>query len=76
MSEGITIVATCHECEHEGDMGNYLYDLRKSGAEILGSSINHDEETGEITMRIPDAVDFMQKFKNTDSYGFVSLPLA
>jgi hypothetical protein len=60
----------CHECEHEGDMNNYLYDIRNSGAKVLSHEIFYDSETGEIHVEIDDLDKFNEKFQETDSYDF------
>lgn len=62
-----------HECEHEGDLDNYITDLQNSGASVLSSSCDSDEETGVVKIRVKDFNSFLTKFKETDSYGFSSL---
>lgn len=64
-----------HECEHEGDLRNYQGDLRASGASILSSHCDSEQETGQIRIQVEDEkyAAFLEKFKQTDSYGFSSL---
>ncbi len=40
------------ECEHEGDLENYLGDLRESGAKIADSDINYEAEVGHVTIEV------------------------
>lgn len=62
-----------HECEHEGDLNNYITDLREAGASILSSSCNSDAESGVVRIGVKDLASFLSKFKETDSYEFSSL---
>jgi len=61
------------ECEHDGDLETYLEDLRQSGAKILNSSVNEEEETGTVRVQIEDIKSFIEKFRQTDSYEFSSI---
>lgn len=63
-----------YECEHYGDLDNYVNDLQQSGAEIISYALS-DEESGNVLISVPDNQfdAFLEKFKQTDSFGFSSL---
>jgi len=63
-----------YECEHEGDLDDYCHDLRKSGATIVGTSVNHRAEIGYVRFRVKDDdyEAFFAKFKQTDAYEFIN----
>lgn len=64
------------ECEHEGDMRNYIDDLYECGAVVVSSKLNSDAETCEIVVDFASEEKkdkFLETFKETDSYGFSSL---
>ena len=58
------------ECEHEGDLEEYVNDLQESGAEIIDHNINYDAECGYVTIEVSDTKDFISKFKQTNSFDF------
>ena len=60
------------ECEHNGDLQNYVTDVRNSGATIVESRCDTDQETGIVKIEVPDVEDFKTKFKETDSHGFLN----
>ena len=65
-----------YECEHGGDMDNYIDDLYESGAVIVSSQLNFDEETYKIVVdfeKEEKKEKFLIKFKETDSFSFSSL---
>lgn len=62
-----------YECEHDGDLDNYANDLMESGATVVSSSCNHEAETGIIVIEVSDFASFINKFKETDSFGFSSI---
>jgi len=62
-----------YECEHNGDMENYLVDLKDSGAVIGDWTIDEDEEVGTVYVVIEDVEKFKTKFAETVSYEFSSL---
>lgn len=62
-----------HECEHEGDLGGYVYDLRQSGAKILHTTINDESEVGNVVIEVENFEAFMEKFKKTSSCDFSNL---
>ena len=59
------------ECEHHGDLDNYISDLRDSGAIIIASTVFPDTEVGEVTIEVKDITTFIKKFKKTESYEFI-----
>jgi len=62
-----------HECEHNSDLENYLNDLKDSGADILSSNLDYEEETAEVKIEVADYGIFLNIFEDTDSYEFSSL---
>jgi len=69
----MTHTISFHECEHNGDMQNYINDLIEAGAQIENSKINLDAEVCYITVLIDDLIIFLAKSKETDAYEFSSL---
>ena len=63
---------TFSECEHEGDLDNYLSDIIKSGGKILLSKINYSEESAEVVVEYEED-EFMEKFINTNAFQFSNL---
>jgi hypothetical protein len=62
-------ILTFYECEHDGDLNNYLDDIVDCGGEILNKSIDYDSEMGIVQIKIDDL--FWSKFKKTESYEFL-----
>ena len=62
------------ECEHEGDMSNYVEDLIKSGAKVKNKNLDYEEECCEIIVEIDDYEAFYKKFERTFSFAFTHLP--
>ena len=58
------------ECEHSGDLENYLEDIQKSGGRVSCSSV---DDEGEVIVDIEDKGLFLAQFKTTDSFGFSNL---
>lgn len=58
-----------YECEHTGDLQDYISDLVTCGARILTSSVDSESETGSVTIEVADdkKKDFMEKFRKTDA---------
>lgn len=73
MTKMARMTITFGECEHAGDLENYKADLEDSGAKVLGSSANYAEENCSITVSISDYAPFLERFKETDAFGFSSL---
>jgi hypothetical protein len=65
------IKVTFSECEHDGDMENYADDIRSCGGKIISTSVNPDAEEGTAVFEVEDKATFVEKFKQTDSYGFI-----
>ena len=63
------IRATFGECEHEGDMDNYVEELQRAGASVLSAVLNEDSESCIVEMRIA-SVEVMQAVKSTDAWEF------
>ena len=59
-----------YECEHDGDLQNYIEDIEQSGGEVLDSSLNYEAEVGSVKVKIDDT--FLDKFKETDAYQFIN----
>lgn len=59
------------ECEHEGDMDHYAADIIASGGKIVNTYIDYDNEIGTAIVEIEDKEKFLEKFRETDSYGFM-----
>ena len=62
-----------HECEHDGDMERYVADLTASGAKVLATSIDEDEEEGTAGIEVENVPDFLQRLKQTESAGFSNI---
>jgi len=60
------------ECEHEGDLDNYLDDIKKSGGKVLFSKINYQDESAEVVVEYEED-EFMEKFINTSAFQFSNL---
>ena len=58
------------ECEHDGDLDNYLDDLRSAGAKVIGSSVDPEEEMGTVSVEFEDEQTFMKAWHKTESCGF------
>ena len=58
------------ECEHQDDLDEYLDDIRKSGGNPVNWSINHNEETANVTVEVTDRNKFFEEFRKTDAYDF------
>jgi len=57
------------ECEHSGDLENYCGDIVKCGGRIIESSCDAEQEIGSVIAEVPER--FIEKFNETDSFGFV-----
>ena len=63
------IKITFSECEHNGDLDNYVADIVKSGGKVINSVIDAEAEMGFVNAEVP--ADFKDKFFATESYDFV-----
>ena len=63
-----------YECEHGGDLENYLSDMRDCGATIISSYVDSEDEIGYVTYEVDEdnLETFMDKFKDTEAYDFVN----
>lgn len=61
-----------YECEHQGDLDNYIEDILESGGEVITSEVNYDSEIGFVRIEVSNKQDFMEKFYQTDSYDFIN----
>lgn len=63
-----------YECEHHGDLGNYAQELGECGATIVKQTLDEDNEEGVVKIEINESQsEFIEKFKQTDSYYFSHL---
>jgi len=62
-----------HECEHQGDMQNYLGELMECNAKIVTDSLDYEAETGTIEIEVEHYGEFLGRFEDTDAYEFSSL---
>ena len=61
-----------YECEHNGDLDNYIEDMVSCGAKIISRELDYDGEVGSVEFEVVDMKEFMSKFEETDSYDFVN----
>jgi hypothetical protein len=59
-----------YECEHNGDLDNYIEDIESCGGCVINSSINLEAEIGYVM--IEHSPDFWDKFKETDAFNFLN----
>jgi len=59
-----------YECEHGGDLDNYISDVEESGGCVIARDLNHDAEIGTIV--ITHDKDFWDRFKETDAFEFLN----
>lgn len=65
-----TITIHFYECEHEGDLDNYLQDVQDSGGKAVNYNLNSDAETCDVDVEVENVEDFLLKFKLTDACDF------
>jgi hypothetical protein len=63
------ICITFGECEHEGDMSDYVEELQRAGASVLRAELNEDAECCTVELRIASAA-VMQAVEATDAWEF------
>lgn len=63
-----------YECEHGGDLDNYLSDMRECGATIISSHVDYEDEIGYVIYEVDEdnMEDFINKFIETESYEFAN----
>jgi len=59
-----------YECEHYGDLDNYIDDVEQSGGTVTSSNINLEAETGTIDVTHDEG--FWDRFKETNSFEFLN----
>ena len=63
---------TFGEIEHEGDLERIHEDIANSGGTVLKSTIDSEDETAEVYVEVKgEFKQFQDKFKETESYGFL-----
>ncbi len=60
------------ECEHDGDLDNYIYDIVESGGTVINKQIDYDEETAWVIVEADNKDDFFEKFEHTNAYDFTN----
>ena len=60
------------ECEHQGDLDEYIKDIVASGGKVIDFRINTEEERAMVQVDILDD-DFAERFKKTNAYDFSNL---
>ena len=58
-----------YECEHDGDLENYISDVHESGGTVIARDLNYEAEIGTIVVDHDEK--FMDRFKETDAYQFL-----
>ena len=49
-----------YECEHDGDLNEYLDDIRESGGQVINSDLNYDAETADVEVELGDVNEFLK----------------
>lgn len=57
------------ECEHRGDLDNYIGDIVRCGGQVLSSVVYPDEEMGIVVAMVDPT--FIGKFNETDAFQFL-----
>lgn len=60
------------ECEHNGDLDEYIDDITRSGGKVTDAKINIEEETAMVHVDIFDD-DFAERFRKTNAFDFSNL---
>ena len=63
------IILNFYECEHHGDLENYVSDVTASGGVIESQEVDTVEEVGTLEVSVPH--DFWDRFKTTNAYEFL-----
>lgn len=64
-----------NKVEHDGDLKNYLTDIKDSDGSIVNSSINFDDKTAIVTVKVDDYNVFKSKFKRTEAFYYSCIHL-
>jgi hypothetical protein len=67
-----TLTLEFYECEHGGDLNNYMEDIIECGGKIIDSDIDYEAEIGEVVVEVEDEKAFNKLFEETDSYDFLN----
>ena len=59
-----------HECEHPGDLNNYIDDITSCGGNIIDKELHYDSETALVDVSVEDKDEFITNFKKTDAFDF------
>ncbi len=69
----MTLEIEFEECVDSGDLDRFKADLKNSGAEVLDSSMHQEDESALIYIQMKSRDDFMDKFRQTNSYEFANV---
>lgn len=58
------------ECEHEGDLNNYLHDIFDCGGIYVSSELNYDAEIAEVSIEVDNIPEFLKKYNETEASDF------
>ena len=64
---------TFYECEHSGDLEDYISDIEKSGGKDVKAEADFEEEEAEVKFQVEDKEEFLEKFKKTESFNYSHL---
>ena len=59
----MTIEILFHECEHPGDLNNYIDDITSSGGDIISKEIYYDSETALVEISVENKNEFVTTFR-------------
>lgn len=66
-----------YECEHQGDVDDYVGALGRLGAKVLQWKLDEDAEEVEVTVEIQESVgEFIKRFKSEESDAYEMSNLA
>lgn len=58
------------ECEHYGDMDEYVDYITECGGEVKRTELNTDTEECIITVEVKNKDRFIERLKKTEVFGF------
>lgn len=61
------------ECEHNGDLQNYIEDLELAGAKIIQEIPDFDAEEARVIIEVENIENFKIAYMVTDSYDFATI---
>lgn len=62
-----------YECEHYGDLDNYIIDIKKCNGKVIHYSVDYDNEIGLVVIEHDNLTMFLDEFKKTEAYQFSNL---